>query len=362
MKRAFCLLITIAVLLTWLPQRPTAATAAQYPLQINQIAWSPNGRYLALATSQGVRLYDVSSLPKLLLRGKTEHVTAVAFSPDSQRLVSGSGLQADEFEASGFVTVWNISGGQQIISFKANTFRVNTLTFSPDGKYLATGGGYFPTRGGGDYVSRVWDTSVWRDVPALQLGHVGQVLAIAFSPDGRWLISSGLHDALQLQDLQSGTVQLAIHADDVNTVTFSSDSQFIAFRNYHNLQVWELKASPEWHAIQRVVWRFRDVYTYQEWGEGNLSLGKEGTKFAIASVKGEIRVYTAETGVEVNTFVLESNRYSGNAAFSPDGSRLAVSSSESSLNGRTTTLSDDVVIFSLQDKSQKPVKIAVDNN
>ena len=57
------------------------------------IAFSPNGRRLAVATSMGVWLYDAETFDELaLLTGHTEEVTVVAFSPDGKKLASVSGF------------------------------------------------------------------------------------------------------------------------------------------------------------------------------------------------------------------------------------------------------------------------------
>ena len=57
------------------------------------IAFSPDGRCFAVATSMGVWLYDAETFDELaLLTGHKEEVTVVAFSPDGTKLASGSGF------------------------------------------------------------------------------------------------------------------------------------------------------------------------------------------------------------------------------------------------------------------------------
>ena len=74
------------------------------------IAFSPDGRRLALATSMGVWLYDAETFDELaLLTGHKEEVNTVAFSPDGTKLASGSG-----FHLPGTLKLWDVETGRNI--------------------------------------------------------------------------------------------------------------------------------------------------------------------------------------------------------------------------------------------------------
>ena len=61
----------------------------------------------------------------LTLKGHTDRVTSVAYSPDGKRLASGSGDKT--------VKVWDLQTGQELLTFKGHTGGVWTVAFSPDG-------------------------------------------------------------------------------------------------------------------------------------------------------------------------------------------------------------------------------------
>jgi WD40 repeat protein len=77
---------------------------------------------------------------------------------------------------------------------------VSVAAFSPDGATLATAAGLMIT---------LWDTATWRERATLK-GHVREVTALAFTPDGTALVSGGLDRSVRLWDVASG-LQRAAH-------------------------------------------------------------------------------------------------------------------------------------------------------
>jgi WD40 repeat protein/tetratricopeptide (TPR) repeat protein len=105
--------------------------------QVEDVAFSPDGKTLALASNGGtVQLWDVST-GKLLetLKGHSSGVAAVVFSPDGRTLASGGGDQT--------VRLWNVETRRELMQLDPGSFRLGTvksLDFSPDGKQLLAAG------------------------------------------------------------------------------------------------------------------------------------------------------------------------------------------------------------------------------
>jgi WD40 repeat protein len=119
------------------------AAALQQRLKfINHLAYSPDGRLLAVALGWSAALWDVARREETVsLRGKhTGTVWSVAFTPDGQTLMTGSG--------DGTVKLWDVASGRERGAFAWGIGRVHVVAFAPDGMRAAAGGD-------GDIV--IWD-------------------------------------------------------------------------------------------------------------------------------------------------------------------------------------------------------------
>ncbi|HUY92925.1 MAG TPA: WD40 repeat domain-containing protein [Pirellulales bacterium] len=149
-----------------------------------QAAFSPCGRYLAAVwQSRGAAiLWDVGTWRQYLqfrLRSEEDAEDyALAFSPDGNRLAVLGGAE---------VRIWDISTCQVITSIRAP--KSQALAWSPLGKLIATGGSV----SAGHATLRLWDADTGVEFDQLA-GQHSPVTAVAFSPDGKLLVS-GCQDA-----------------------------------------------------------------------------------------------------------------------------------------------------------------------
>ena len=166
------------------------------------LAFSPDGKTLATCSyDRLVKLWDVETgEERHSMKDHVDAVYAVAFSPDGALLASGAGDRT--------VKLWNAGTGERLMTFSDSTDAVMSLAFSPDGRYLAAGSA--------DKMIRVWDveasTSNFTQA-ALSTGkmvqsafaHDGAVLALAYSPDGKTLYSTGSDGRIKAWDTAAMT-------------------------------------------------------------------------------------------------------------------------------------------------------------
>ena len=140
------------------------------------VAYSPDGAQLAVASSISIWLYDTMDYQEAaLLTGHTDWVTSVAYSPDGSTLASGS--------RDGTVRIWDSQTGALLRTLTGHTRTVNSVAYSPDSSTLASGSF--------DDTVRMWDTQTGAHIRTLT-GHTDGVRSVAFSPDGTTLASGSL--------------------------------------------------------------------------------------------------------------------------------------------------------------------------
>ena len=117
-------------------------------------------------------------------------------------------------------TIGNITGTSPFSG------RVNCARFSPDGKLIATGSGD-PSRSGDVHI---WNASTGQQVAAWKERHRDAVLAVDFSPDGKWLVSGGADRLAKVTEVSSGkhVYLLEAHTHQVTAAAFRVDGRVVA--------------------------------------------------------------------------------------------------------------------------------------
>lgn len=189
------------------------------------VATTPDGKLLAVGGADNqIRLFNLTDgKPGLVLAGHTGPITSLKFTHDNAKLVSGS---ADKS-----IRIWNAADGA--VAGRIDTpAAVTALTLNQDSTQIFSGGA--------DNLVRAWTTPT----ATKQLATAGiPVVAIATSPDKKWLAVPTADGKIDLIDLATGQVAKSFTgiAGAVTTVSFAPNSaRLIAGGADKTVRVWDV--------------------------------------------------------------------------------------------------------------------------
>jgi WD40 repeat protein len=284
---------------------------------VRSLAVSKDGKRALSGSMDGTaRLWDVATGKELLrfvghlnAPARTgqwkgvKWVWSVAFSPDEKRAISSGALDRA-------LRLWRVEDGKEVRQFLGHKAWVYAAAFSPDGKYVLSSGAGNEVRD--DYTVRLWDVESGKELRKFE-GHTGYVWRAIFSPDGKKIASAGCNDrSFRIWDAATGkplVIGARAHDGNVVGIAFSPDGKhLLTSGNDLTCKLWEVETG-----------KLLRTYT----GAGDhveaVAFSPDGKRF-LAGEKNAVHVFDAETGKSVHRFEEHTGRVFA-VAWLPGGAR-----------------------------------------
>ena len=197
--------------------------------RIWDVAFTPNGRNLiTVSDDKSIRIWNTSTGElKRTLRaqigdGSEGKIYTLALTRDGRYLAIG-GFLSYKGLGSGNIKIIDLKSNRQVATLRGHTNVVHSLSFSPDGKYLASGSS--------DYKVRVWNVATRKAVAILK-GHTKPVYGVSLF--GSTLVSGSYDKTVKVWDWRSKQLRKTItkHTDRVQTVQFAPNGRVFASGGY----------------------------------------------------------------------------------------------------------------------------------
>ena len=215
------LYFALAVLRPWARQRKTdkPLDSPQFPKRVSAILFA--SWVLAVVAFTGLNRM-VEPPPPELLAGHAGEISALAFSPKADRLVSGGmdrGARVWDRKGAKFELLRELPKAEQPI-YSAYPYAFTTVAYSPDGSLIAAGSA--------DWTIRVWRVQD-RSLVYQLAGHTQPIKTITFSPDGRFLASGGDDKVMRLWRMEDGSLAYFVEqGEPVTALAYSFDGKTLA--------------------------------------------------------------------------------------------------------------------------------------
>jgi tricorn protease-like protein len=289
---------------------------------VRALAISPDKSAVAAGRGNDIHVYDAGSGtyirtlvdPNLITPDKkpvkAAHLSLVeslAYSPDGKYLASGSFQE---------VILWDAQTGQLQQKIGGFADRVVALGFSPDGKVLATGGGA-PTEEG---EIKVFEVPSGKLIVDIKNGHSDTVFGVSVSPDGTKLATCGADKFVKVFELPSGKFIKAFegHTHHVLDVGWKSDGKLLASAGADNtVKIWNYETGEQKQTIANI---------HQKQVTRLVFVGKT-PQFVTCSGDQSVRFWNVDNGGNVRTFA-DSKDFLYAIGVSPDGAVMAAGGEE----------------------------------
>ncbi|MFN2142522.1 MAG: WD40 repeat domain-containing protein, partial [Candidatus Promineifilaceae bacterium] len=267
-----------------------------------EVALSPDARTVLVGSTDGTAtLFDAQTGEEIRQLVDDQPITAVAFSPDGRKALTGGGYRMAQKIESGHIILWDLETGEEIRRFEGHPYVVFDVEFSPDGRLVVSSGS--------GAVVILWDAETGEEIRRFEdfwvdsMWPVESYWDVQFTPDGRQIFAPHSSGPIIGWDVESGeeVQRLVGHTGGVAGIVFSKDGQLLVSGGSDSQVIlWDMQTGNELH-------RFND----HTGGVGEVQFSPDETLLLGGGGDGTNSLWQIETGEVIR-------RYGGGQVFSPN--------------------------------------------
>jgi len=316
----------------------------KFDQDVKLCVYSPDGTSFAVLSGGKINMYATSNWEMTWIsNGHSKKVTSIAYSPNGDRIVSGS--------KDCTVRVWDVSTGDCLYIFTGHTASVYSVSYSPQGNVVASRGG--------DRIIRLWGLE---DADHRSISYEsGLIEDMAFSPKGDSVAFGSKDRNVRIWNVAPVECRSILigHAHVIVTIAYSAQGDLLVSMDFNNVvRVWEVETGACRHIMQRddgagyiLSPKGNQVAFYKMWGENNIELWDTATGLCVHRLPGHklgiysvayspqgdqlvsggegmtVRLWDVETG-ECRQVMTGHTGGVGKVLFSPKGDYIASASSD----------------------------------
>ncbi|KAI0340403.1 WD40 repeat-like protein [Trametopsis cervina] len=261
--------------------------------------------------SHALRVTNIDDIrwPQCLLRlNAVEEVTDIAISPDGRMIASAQGDH---------IWFWDAATGEQVGDrLVGNLDGVNAIAFSPDGKTLVSGSLYS--------TIRLWNTATGQPIRKPFYGHTAEVQSVSFSPKETKIVSGSSDNTVMIWDTstQACVSVLKGHSDAVRSVAFSPDgTQIVSGSADMTIRLWNSSTGGQ----------IGFPLIGHEGGVNSVGFSPDGKTVVSGSDDRTIRMWDVATQTSLGGPLAGHSKTVDSVSFSADGLQLISSSADSNI-------------------------------
>ena len=284
-----------------------------------------NSTLTSVAFNGVITFWDAKTSQKSTIQaaGHRDLIPTLAFSPDGTKLVSvGAEGTTLSWRPDHLIRLTDVKTGRELATLQY-VRGADKLTFSPDGKTVAFSG---------FGEMRLWNTETGdeqaiplADLKAGMPHNIPTVSALAFSPDGRWLVSGTQDGKIQMWDVATGEALVAFAAPaeqenpgGISALVFSPDKALLAVGTHNHIHLWEVDPPNKFFSVSTEHTRGRMRFY------GNpepLVFSPDGTILVNGLDHGTIQLWDVPTGDQITVLDGHTQKVE-TLKFSPDRETL----------------------------------------